>query len=162
MAATTHKTGPIGRLARLIVAIYLVVIDVPVLLEGERAYNMRVLGLVVAMTVFYLLVHLLVGRFLPHLNRWLGAVVAIVPIFLLWFYGQGAGPLFGQGEGGTAAITYVAVSLLVDVLRSDSGCEVMALPSLMLGKRTHLPCLAFGPIDALESKGQGEISEKDV
>ena len=62
-----EKAGPIGRIVRLIVAICLIVIDVPVLLEAGRAYNLRVAGLVLALTAFYVLVHFLVSRYLHHL-----------------------------------------------------------------------------------------------
>lgn len=144
------RAGPIGRAARLLVAICLVIIDVPVLLEAGTAYNLRVLALVGALVAFYTLVHLVVSRLLPRLNRWLGAVFAITPVILVWYFGQGGGPLFGQGEGGTAAITFIAVSLLIDVVRADSGCEVMAIPGLVFGNRTHLACMAFCPIDAME------------
>jgi hypothetical protein len=82
-------------------------------------------------------------------------VLAVTPVFLVWLFGQGGGPLFGQGEGGTAAITYVGVSLLIDFARSDSGCEVMAIPGLILGNRTHLACIALSPFDALERKVAG-------
>ncbi len=158
MEGTKKKAGPIGRMARLILAVYLLIIDVPVLLEAGRAYNLRVLGLVAALTIFYIIIHLLVSNFLPHLNQWLGAFLAITPTAMVWAYGQGGGPLFGQGEGGTAAITYIAISLLVDVLRSDAGCEVMAIPGLLLGRRTHLACLVFCPIDAMESAGRDSSS----
>lgn len=150
MRGTTRQAGPIGRTLRLLVAICLLIIDVPVLLEAGRAYNLRALALVAALTLFYALLHIAVSRYLKHLNRWLGAVVAITPVVLVWYFGQGGGPLFGQGEGGTAAITFIAISLLVDVVRSDSGCEVMAIPGLFFRNRTHLACLAFGPIDAIE------------
>jgi len=150
MVERSQKAGPIGRLLRLFVAICLVIIDVPVLLRAGSAYNLASLGLVAALVMFYMIVHFVVSKYLPNLNRWLGAVLALTPVFLVWFFGQGGGPLFGQGEGGTAAITFVALSLLVDVMRADSGCEVMAIPGLILGNRTHLACLAFCPIDALE------------
>ena len=114
------------------------------------AYNLRVLGLFGALVLFYMLVHVGVSRHLRNLNRWLGAVLALAPVILVWLFGQGGGPLFGQGEGGTAAITFIAVSLLIDVARADSGCEVMAIPGLLLGNRTHLACIAFCPIDAME------------
>lgn len=139
-----------GRAIRLIVAICLVIIDVPVLLSAGREYNLRTLGLVVALTLFYMLMHYVVSRTLQDLNRWSGAILAFTPVFLVWFFGQGGGPLFGSGEGGTAAITYIALSLLIDVVRADSGCEVMAIPGLILGNRTHLACIAFCPIDAME------------
>ena len=150
MAERIKKAGPIGRTLRLILAIFLVAIDVPVLLEAGRAYNLRTLGLVIALTFFYMLMHWVVSRHLRNLDRWLGAILAVTPVFLVWFFGQGGGPLFGQGEGGTAAITYIALSLLIDVVRSDSGCEVMAIPGLILGNRTHLACIAFCPVDAME------------
>ena len=150
MTKTINKAGPIGRIGRLILAIFLVVIDVPVLLEAGRAYNLRMLGLVVALTLIYMLMHYVVSRHLQNLDRWVGAILAITPVFLVWFFGQGGGPLFGSGEGGTAAITYLALSLLIDVVRADSGCEVMAIPGLILGNRTHLACIAFCPIDAME------------
>ena len=144
------RAGPIGRSLRLLVAVCLLIIDVPVLLRAGWAYNLASLGLMVALTLFYMIVHFVVSRYLPNLNQWLGAALAVTPVFLVWFFGQGGGPLFGQGEGGTAALTFVALSLLVDVVRADSGCEVMAIPALILGDRTHLACIAFCPIDALE------------
>ena len=123
MAEKINKAGPIGRSLRLLVAICLVIIDVPVLLKAGAAYNLRTLALVIALTLFYMLLHWAVSRYLQNLNRWLGAILAVTPVFLFWFFGQGGGPLFGQGEGGTAAITFVALSLLIDVVRSDSGCS---------------------------------------
>lgn len=151
MTTKARRTGPIGRTLRLLVAVCLLIIDVPVLLKAGTAYNLRTLALVAALAVFYTLVHIAVSRYLLTLNRWLGAVLAIAPVVLVWYFGQGGGPLFGQGEGGTAAITYIAISLLVDVARANAGCEVMAIPSLIFRRRTHLPCLAFGPIDAIET-----------
>ncbi len=147
----SKKAGPIGRAARLIVAICLVAIDVPVLLRAGAAYNLRTLALVIALTLFYMLLHGVVSRYLQDLDRWLGAVLAVAPVVLVWFFGQGGGPLFGQGEGGTAAITYVALSLLIDVVRADTGCEVMAIPGLVFGNRTHLACIVFCPFDAMEA-----------
>ena len=49
-------------------------------------------------------------------------------------------------------MTYVGISLLIDFIRADSGCEVMALPGLVFGNRTHLACIALSPIDMLEEK----------
>lgn len=156
MAKSIKKAGPIGRSLRLFVAICLVIVDVPVLFEAGRAYNLRMFGLVIALTLFYMLTHWVVSRYLRDLDRWVGAILAITPVFLVWLFGQGGGPLFGQGEGGTAAITYIALSLLIDVARADSGCEVMAIPGLIFGNRTHLACIAFCPVDALEeTRGAG-------
>ena len=152
MRAQTPKAGAAGRTARLVLGVLLVVIAVPVYLKAGVSYNLASLGLTFGLVVFYCVLHLTFSR-LRGLNRWVGAVIATVPVFLVWFYGQGGGPLFGQGEGGTAAITFLAVSFLVDFARSDAGCEVMALPGLILGRRTHLPCILLCPIDHSEAGG---------
>jgi hypothetical protein len=126
------------------------IVALPVYFKAGWAYNLRSLGIVLALVVFYTGLHFVVSRYSPMLNRWLGAVLAVTPVFLVWYFGQGGGPLLGQGEGGTAAITYVGVSLLIDSIRADAGCEVMAVPGLILGDRTHLVCIVFSPVDALE------------
>jgi len=151
--AEIHRAGRIGRSLRLLVAVCLVIIDAPVLLRAGWRYNLSTFALVLGLTLFYALVHYVVSRHIPKLNRTLGALLAVTPVVLVWYFGQGGGYLFGSGEGGTAAITYVAISLLIDVVRADSGCEVMALPGLLFRERTHLACLLFFPIDMLERSG---------
>ncbi len=146
------KTGVCGRVLRLVFGACVMIVALPVWFVAGSGYNLRSLGIIAALVLFYTLVHFVVSRYLTGLNRWIGAILAVTPVFLVWFYGQGGGPLFGQGEGGTAAITYIGVSLLIDALRADSGCEVMALPGLIFGNRTHLACIVFSPVDALESR----------
>jgi hypothetical protein len=128
------------------------IVALPVYFEADWLYNVRSLVIVLALVAFYTLMHYAVSRLVPKLNRWVGALLAVAPVFLVWVLGQGGGPLFGQGEGGTGAITYIGVSLLIDFARADSGCEVMAIPGLILRNRTHLPCIALSPIDALENR----------
>jgi hypothetical protein len=128
------------------------IVALPVWFVSGSGYNLRSLGIMAALVLFYTLVHFVVSRYLAGLNRWTGAILAVTPVFLVWYFGQGSGPLFGQGEGGTAAITYIGVSLLIDALRADAGCEVMALPGLIFGNRTHLACIVFSPVDALENR----------
>lgn len=59
------------------------------------------------------------------------------------------------GTIGTAAITFLAVSFLVDFARGNAGCEVMGLPGLLFGDRTHLPCLLLRPIVHPEAASPG-------
>jgi len=146
------KAGICGRLLRLVFGVCVMIVALPVWFVAGWGYNLRSLGILAGLVLFYTIVHFVVSRYLAGLNRWFGAILAVMPVFLVWYFGQGGGPLFGQGEGGTAAITYIGVSLLIDALRADSGCEVMALPGLIFGNRTHLACIVFSPVDALESR----------
>ena len=154
-----RKAGPIGRSLRLLVGVGVMIVALPVYFSAEWTYGLSSLGIVVGLVLVYSLLHYAVSRYTPDINRWLGAVLAVSPVFLVWFFGQGGGPLFGQGEGGTGAITYVGISLLIDFLRADAGCEVMAIPGLLFGNRTHLPCIALFPVDILERKSSKPVGE---
>lgn len=153
ISTESPPAGPVGRVVRLALALCLGIIALPVYLEAGARYNVSALGLAVTLVALYTLVHAAISRWPVLINRWLGAAVVVIPLFLVWLLGQGGGPLFGQGEGGTAAITFLAVSFLVDSVRAHSGCEVMAVPGLLLARRTHLPCLLLGPIDRAEAAG---------
>ena len=104
------EAGLCGRVLRLVFGVCVMIVALPVWFVAGWGYNLRSVGIMAALVLFYTLVHFVVSRYLAGLNRWIGAVLAVTPVFLVWFYGQGGGPLFGQGEGGTAAITYVGVS----------------------------------------------------
>ena len=157
MEPNHNRTGPIGRILRLLTGIGLMSLAMPVYLGAGMSYNLRSLALVLALAGFFSVLHWLISRFALKFNRYLGAAIAVTPVILVWFFWQGGGALFGQGEGGTAAITFIGISVLIDVFRADPGCEVMAIPGLLFGNRTHLACLVFSPIDALEAsyKRQG-------
>jgi hypothetical protein len=87
-------------------------------------------------------VHLIVSRYGTRLHAWFGAVLAIAPVILLFALG---GPI-----GRAASVAFVGISLLLQALRGDGGCEVMAIPAVLFRKRTHLACILFSPIDLIE------------
>ena len=146
------RAKPVGRALRLIVGAVLLVIVFPWYLQAAPSFLLATLAVLLFLTVFYSLVHLLVTKTLPGVNRWVGALLANVPVILVFILGSGDGLIFGAGEGQLAALTYLGVSLPVTGLRSDAGCEVMAIPGLILGSRTHLACIVFSLIDWLEEK----------
>lgn len=126
-------------------------ITLPVYLVSGRAYVAASLLLTGALVVLYLGLHQVVSRYLTGVNRWLVAGLVVLPVVLVWLFGQGGGPLFGQGEGGTAALTYLTASFFIDFLRGRAGCEVLAVPSLIFGTRTNVPCVLLCPIDHAEA-----------
>ena len=86
------KTKPIGRTLRLLGGVALLIIDLPVLLRASWTYTLTSLGIVLALTLFYIMMHYLISRYTPTLNRWLGALLALTPVFLVFIFGQGGGP----------------------------------------------------------------------
>lgn len=153
------KAGPIGRAGRLLVGAYLMFVSLPIYFRVGWEFVGKTFLVLVALTAFYIVLHVVITKYVGNINRWLGAVVAVMPVFLVWLFGQGGGGLIlGRGEGGLAALSYIGLSLLIDVVRSDAGCEVMAIPGLLLRNRTHLVCIAFSPIDAFEQSRRSRRS----
>lgn len=146
------KAKTCGRMLRLLFGICLAIITIPVYLKAGLNYNLASLGIAFGLIVFYIALHFLVMRFIPNINRWLGALVAFLPFAIVFILGQGNGLIFGQGKGATGALTFLTISFLIDFIRADAGCEVMAIPGLLFKDRTPLACLALTPVDILEDK----------
>lgn len=142
IAATKSKS--IGRVLRFMLGGFMLATTVPQITAASWTSIAMVAGTIVALLVGYIVIHLAVWRFVPRLNRWLGALVAVTPAALVFE--------LGGGIGQASVIVYIGGSLLIDSFNGDAGCEVMALPGILTGKRTHLACLVFSPLDWVEEK----------
>jgi hypothetical protein len=125
---------------------------IPFYLPGAIAFVLTSLGVAAALVILYTLVHVLVSRYWPRLNRWLGAYLALAPLAAVYVFGSGGGYIFGAGEGQLGVLTFLGVSLLLAGVRGDLGCEVMTIPGLVFKQHTHLACIVFSPIDWLEQR----------
>lgn len=144
MSITTGNARFFGRAIRLIFGIGALALIYPSIRRAQLEHFVGIAGWLVAITAFYVALHWMIQRFVPGLNRWVGAILANGPaIFLIFF-----GPPIAQ----VTALIYVGASLVLDAVSGDAGCEVMAIPGLLFGRRTHLPCIAFSPIDWIEDK----------
>lgn len=47
---------------------------------------------------------------------------------------------------------WLGASMLVAAARGYSGCEVLALPNLLTGRRDHVGCIVYTPIDRAEAR----------
>jgi len=115
----------------------------PVYMDVTLEGSLIRLGWTLALVVFYVLVQIYVTKYLPNINKVVGAILAIGPFLAVFFIGYG-------GPAATGALTFIAVSLIIAAIRADYGCEVMSIPALILGKHTHLSCILFSPIDSIE------------
>lgn len=140
---TGIRAGPIGRALRLLTGVLILVGGAgPPLLDAGLELWIATLGVVLGEVVFYVLLHLVVQRFFPAVNPWLGAVLAVAPVAAVYMTGGAPGRL--------GTLLFIGISLLFTAWRADGGCEVMTLPGMLFGKRTHLVCVAFSPVDWLE------------
>jgi len=140
---------PIGRILRFLLGAWLVVAVWPFFRSAEPNRILGAVLVVAGLTVLYALLHWLVSSYVPKLNRWLGAFLAILPVVLVL--------VFGGVLGQVGAASFIAASLLLAAIRADAGCEVMSIPSLVFGTRTHLVCLLFSPLDWVEEKIVGAL-----
>jgi len=139
------KARFIGRVLRFLLGVFFLTEVVPVYqdvtLEGAIARIIWALGLL----LFYILLHLIIIKFTPNINRIIGAILAFGPVLAIFFIGYG-------GPAATGALTFLSITLIVAAIRADPGCEVMSIPALFSRKHTHLACLLFSPIDWCESQ----------
>ena len=139
-----RRAGPIGRILRLLFAGFLIVTVAPHYLAASWQSNLKIAAAIGGLIALYTGMHWIIAKYVPRVNRWLGALLAVIPAALLF--------LIGGGIGQMGALSYVGGSLFIDSLTGDSGCEVMAVPGIICNDRTHLVCIAFSPLDWLEQK----------
>ncbi len=141
------KARPVGRVVRLLVGVLLVVEGGRPLVGSSLGLVAATAGVVIGAFVFYAALHLVITRYVPTANRWVGALVAVTPVALVFVLGGTPGTL--------GSLLFVGVSLLLTAVRNDAGCEVMTLPGMVFGQRTHLVWVVMSPIDWVEEKISG-------
>lgn len=95
----------------------------------------------VAVFFYYALLHLLIGQ---SVRKWaVMKVVTILPLSALLFSALSTDIPLG-------IIAFFGVSLVLQALRGDRGCEVMTLPNLIFRRPANFPCLLFSPLDRFE------------
>ena len=151
MAMTEGRTvRPVGRALRLLAGTALTLVAGREMISADSMLNFQVAGIVLGLFVFYAVAHLAISRSFPSIHAWLGAAIAVAPVFLVYALVGPAGRL--------GALLFIGVSLVATAIRSDGGCEVMTLPGMLMGKRTHLVCIVFSPLDWIEDKLTGSMS----
>lgn len=141
--AQLPRAMPFSRILRLVLGSLMMALITPVLVSTSWVSRGRVAAVFVGLVVFYTIVHWVVARYLGWLHPWVGAAIAAAPTFAVFLQG-------GVYEVG--AIAFIGLSLVVIAVIGHPGCEVLVFPALILGRRTHLACLLFSPLDWMEDK----------
>ncbi len=140
-----YKARLLGRVFRFCLGVYFVTEVWAVYLDVSWEGVFLRLSWALGLLVFYAILHFIVIRYTPKINRVLGAVLAFGPFLAIFILGYG-------GPAATGALTFLSISLILAAIRADPGCEVMTIPAIFSGKHTHLACLLFSPIDWCERK----------
>ena len=141
--ARLPESMPLTRVLRVLLGLFMIAAITPPLLSASWAGRMRVAAVFAALVVAYTLVHYGVSRYFSWLHPWLGAVIAVTPAFIVFLFG---------GVYAAGVIAFIGLSLILIAALGHPGCEVLALPALILGRRTHLACILFSPLDWIEGK----------
>ncbi len=141
--STLPSATPVSRLLRAALGVAMVAMVTPRLLGASWQGRLEVAAVLVGLIVLYMGIHLLITRYFGWLHPWLGAIVAVAPAILVFLRG-------GVFEAGV--VLFIGLSLILIAVLGQPGCEVLAFPALFLGRRTHLCCLLFSPIDWAEGK----------
>ena len=147
-----RSAPPIGCALRILIGLVLMVQVVPIYFHVDLRLALGALLLILWLLIVYSLLHVVVSRRLLTLGPALGAVLGLGILVAVYLAGAPGGPLLGRGEGELAAGTFLGVSLIAAGVRADPGCEVMAIPDVLFGRRAELACLVFSPLDWLERK----------
>ena len=133
-----------GRALRLILGIALTIEGARHLIDSSPGLPAWTAGVVVGEIVIYALIHLVMSRFFGVVHHCVSCFVAVTPVALVFAFGGPAGSL--------GSCIFIGVSLVLTGIRAEGGCEVMTIPGMLLGKRTHLGCVVFSPIDWVETQ----------
>lgn len=147
-----RRAPPVGRVLRTLLGVVLTVYVAPVYFQVPGRIAMGALLLVLGLIGVYILIHMFVSRRIVPFGPGFGAIMANGLLVALYIVGASALPIVGHGKGQLAAVTFLSISLVVAGVRAAPGCELMAIPDVLLGKHTELTCLIFSPLDRIERR----------
>ena len=140
------ESTPVSRLLRLALGLFMLAMITLPLLGASWTGRLRVAAVFAVLIAVYTAVHYVVSRYFGWLHPCFGAVIAVTPVFLVFLLGD----VYMVG-----VMAFIGLSLILIAALGHPGCEVLAFPALILGRRTHLACILFSPLDWIEGKVMG-------
>lgn len=138
--------GLFGRIARLLLGTamvapifyHLATSNPPAMFLAELA-----LYFVLSLMAYTIAFYALRGPILSRMNPWVRTAIILTPVLVVLVFDLGP-PAFLTGIN-----YYVGVSLIIASLMGYGGCEVVAIPSLLFGRRYIIYC-PYNVIDVVE------------
>src|SRR6266446_9988380 len=129
-----RKAPPMGRALRILLGVALIIYSVPVYFHVPMRLAVGAWLLVLGLVGVYSLIHIVLSRRVVAFGPCIGAVLANGLLIVVYVAGGSTLPIFGNGEGQLAAVTFLGLSLVVAGVRAAPGCEAMAISALFFGK----------------------------
>jgi hypothetical protein len=156
-----REIGPIGTAARVVGG--LIAISLPIALGGFgwRDAATALIALPLIATAAALLVTSVYRRLAPEALARRGAVCSGPACWLIAIViGASIGiDILTPASGEVAFWVWLGASMLVAAARGFGGCEVLAIPNLMTGRRDQIGCILYTPIDRAEARRAARRSE---
>lgn len=141
-----RESGPAGRVARLAVGLTLLIaVGSALAQDGWRLAGQVALATVATFLVYMVLMVVLHRRVLARMNPWVGTFIMLAPL-TLWILPAWLSPWSIPPWLGLALTAYIGLGLTTNAVVGYGGCEVIILPSLLLGKRYPVYC----PLNAVD------------
>lgn len=143
--------GPVGTATRILGGV--IAIALPVALDGIGWWDVGValIALPVAALAAGTLVTSVYQRYAPGALARRDAICS-GPTCWIWaiVIGAAVGLAALTPASAVAFWVWLGASLLLAAARGYAGCEVLAFPNLIRGRREQVGCMLYGPIDAAE------------
>lgn len=140
--SSEDRAPPIGRIFRLLVGGGLLALAAQFWVGIQLPLGPA--GIALGLILSYIGVQFSIARFFPEIHRWVGALLALLPAGIVYMVGGELGQI--------GVLTFLGLSMVVAGIRGYPGCEVLAIPSLLLGRRSNLACILFTPTDWVERR----------
>lgn len=150
-----RQIGPIGAASRAVGG--LVAIAVPIALSGIGWWD--VAAAVIALPLITLALSALVTagyeRYAPEsLARRHSICSGPACVLVATVVGVAIALAIATPVSEVAIWCFFGVSMLVAALRGYGGCEVLAIPNAITGRRDQIGCILYTPIDAAEARSR--------
>jgi hypothetical protein len=154
MVTTRREIGPVGTAARIVGG--LIAIATPIALIGFGWWDagIALLALPLIATAAAALITSAYRRIAPQALARRDAICSGPACWLIAvMIGAAAGiDALTPASGEVALSVWLGASMLVAAARGYGGCEVLALPNLMTGRRDQVGCILYTPIDRAEAR----------
>jgi hypothetical protein len=154
-----RKIGPIGTGSRAVAA--LIAIAVPIALSGIGWWDLAAALIALPLITLGVSAFVTAGyrRYAPEALARRHSICSGPACVLVAIVVAGAIALAAATPVSEVAMwSFFGVSMLVAALRGYAGCEVLAIPNVITGRRDRIGCVLFTPIDAAEARHKGSRS----